>query len=229
MERKRDMNTTQLVTLPVFPLGTTLYPGGLLSLNIFELRYLEMIKNCLRDQVPFGVVTLDQGSEVRTPQEKINFARVGTLANIIYHEAIEPSLFFIQCTGGSRFTIRASKRKKNGLWVADVEAMADDEAIPVPPELKIVADTLQKVIAAMSKQGLNEPGLNEQGSNDQFLPFCGPYLFQDCGWVANRWCELLPLSAGQREHLLSLANPRLRLDLVFDVLEDIGISNIHNL
>jgi hypothetical protein len=213
------MNYTEFITLPLFPLGTTLYPSGLISLKIFEVRYLDMIKSCVRENTPFGIVTLDQGSEVRTPHEKISFARVGTFANITHFDAIQPSLYLIECRGGSRFTIRACERKKNGLWVADVETMENDEAMPIPPELKIAADTLHKVIQSMSKQGLTE----------QQMPFMPPYLLGDCGWVANRWCEILPLSAGQREHLLGLANPRLRLDLVVDILEEIGIQNIHNL
>jgi Lon protease-like protein len=213
------MINTVFTTLPLFPLGTTLYPSGLLSLKIFEVRYLDMIKTCVRENSPFGVVTIDQGSEVRTPQENISFAKVGTFANITHFDAIQPSLYFIQCQGGARFTIRGCERQKNGLWVADVEKMADDEAMPIPPELKVAADTLHKVIQSMTKQGLSE----------QQMPFIAPYLLNDCGWVANRWCEILPLSAGQREHLLGLANPRLRLDLVVDILEEIGIQNIHNL
>jgi Lon protease-like protein len=209
---------TEFLTLPLFPLGTTLYPDGVIHLKIFEVRYLDMIKSCVRDNVPFGIVTLDQGGEVRTPNEKISFARVGTFANIIHFEAVQPSLLMIQCTGGARFTIRGCERKKNGLWVADVEAMDDDVSEPIPPELRSAAMTLQKVIDSMKAQGL---------SKDQ-MPFTYPYKINDCGWVANRWCELLPLTAGQREHLLALANPRLRLDLVFDVLEEMGISNIHN-
>ncbi len=213
------MINTVFTTLPLFPLGATLYPSGLLSLKIFEVRYLDMIKTCVRENSSFGVVTLDQGSEVRTPQENISFAKVGTFANITHFDAIQPSLYFIQCQGGVRFTIRGCERQKNGLWVADVEKMADDEAMPIPPELQVAADTLHKVIQSMTKQGLSE----------QQIPFSAPYLLNDCGWVANRWCEILPLSAGQREHLLGLANPRLRLDLVVDILEEIGIQNIHNL
>ena len=212
------MNFTEFLTLPLFPLGTTLYPEGILNLKIFEIRYLDMIKTCVREQTPFGVVTIDQGNEVRVPNEKISFARIGTFANITHFDAIEPSLFVVQCQGGARFTIRACERKKNGLWIADVEAMDDDVPMTIPTELKAASQTLGKVIQSMTTQGVTE----EQ------MPFTAPYLLNDCGWVANRWCELLPLSAGQREHLLGLANPRLRLDLVNDLLEDMGISNIHN-
>ncbi len=212
------MNKTEFISLPLFPLGTTLYPSGILSLKIFEVRYLDMIKTCVKDNTHFGIVTIDQGSEVRTPLDKISFARIGTFANITHFDVIQPSLYFIQCQGGARFTIRGCERKKNGLWVADVESMDNDMAIPIPPELKVASDTLQQVIQSMTKQGLSE----------QQMPFATPYLLNDCGWVANRWCEILPLSAGQREHLLGLENPRLRLDLVFDILEEIGIQNIRN-
>ncbi len=212
------MNYTEYLTLPLFPFGTTLYPSGILSLKIFEVRYLDMIKTCVQEKTPFGIVTLDQGEEVRTPNEKISFARIGTFANIIHFDAIQPSLFFIKCVGGSRFTIRGCERKKNGLWIADVEAMDDDVPMSIPPELQITSDTLEQVIQSMKSQGLSE----------QQIPFTQPFMLNDCGWVANRWCELLPLSPGQREHLLGLANPRLRLDLVFDILDDMGISNIHN-
>ena len=67
------MNYTEYLTLPLFPLGTTLYPSGILSLKIFEVRYLDMIKTCVQEKTPFGIVTLDQGEEVRTPNEKISF------------------------------------------------------------------------------------------------------------------------------------------------------------
>jgi len=212
------MNDTAFLTMPLFPLGTTLYPDGVIDLKIFEVRYLDMIKSCVKDKAPFGIVTLDQGAEVRTPTEKISFARVGTLANITHFDAVQPSLFVIQCSGSQRFTIRGCERRKNGLWVADVEVMEDDPFIPIPKELQVAADTLKKVIDSMKMQGVSE---------DQ-MPFTQPHVLDDCGWVANRWCELLPLSAGQKEHLLGLSNPRLRLDLVFDFLEDMGISNGHN-
>ena len=209
------MSDTEYLELPLFPLGTTLFPAGVLSLQIFEVRYLQMIKTCVQDNTPFGVVTLDQGSEIRTPNENISFGRVGTLARIVDFDALKPSLYFIKCLGGSRFNIRNCELKKNGLWVADVEVLEDDASMSIPLELQIAADSLKKVIQSMTSQGMTE----------QQLPFAMPYLFNDCGWVANRWCELLPLSASQREHLLGLTNPRLRLDLVFDILDDRGLSN----
>jgi len=203
-----------LITIPLFPLGATLFPDGVMHLKIFEVRYLDMIKNCVRDQTPFGVVTIDQGNEVRMPEEKVIFSTVGTFANISHFEAVQPNLFVIECIGGDRFTTHTNELKKNGLWVAEVRPMEVDPSIAIPLELQPAAQTLQRVIDSMRAQGIAK----EQ------MPFTFPYLVNDCGWVANRWCELLPLTAGQREHLLGLANPRLRLDLVFDLLEEMGIA-----
>ncbi|MCZ8254241.1 MAG: peptidase S16, partial [Polaromonas sp.] len=58
-----------LSSLPLFPLGAVLYPGGLLPLRIFEVRYLDMIGKCHKAGAPFGVVSLTEGSEVRRPAD----------------------------------------------------------------------------------------------------------------------------------------------------------------
>ena len=205
---------TKYLTLPLFPLGTTLYPGGLLPLQIFEVRYLEMIKNCVKQKTPFGVVVLDQGNEVRQPNESIRFASIGTFANIDHFEVIQPNLYMVRCIGGVRFTVRNFEKEKNGLWVAEVEAMPADPIIPIPPELQKTANTLKRIFEAMKQQGVT----------DDQIPSHAAASFNDCGWVANRWSELLPINPGQKEHLLGLVNPRLRLDLILDILEELGIS-----
>ena len=70
-----------LLALPLFPLGTVLFPGGLLPLRIFEVRYLDMIGRCHKAGLPFGVVGLTQGSEVRVPSAQAEqFASIGTTA-----------------------------------------------------------------------------------------------------------------------------------------------------
>ena len=54
-------------TVPIFPLGTVLFPGGVLPLRIFEVRYVEMAKACLKEGTPFGVCLIREGTEVGTP------------------------------------------------------------------------------------------------------------------------------------------------------------------
>src|SRR6476620_3612144 len=110
-----------LQSLPLFPLGTVLFPGGVLPLRVFEVRYLDMILRCQRAGAPFGVVSLTQGHEVRTPGAgREAFATVGTLATITTFEQPRAGLLMIRAGGGQRFRITSSDQLKHGLWVADV-------------------------------------------------------------------------------------------------------------
>ena len=72
-----------LQSLPLFPLRTVLFPGGLLPLKVFEHRYVEMTKACLRDGQPFGVCLITRGEEVARGDGAVpEFATIGTLARI---------------------------------------------------------------------------------------------------------------------------------------------------
>ncbi|MEI7531519.1 MAG: LON peptidase substrate-binding domain-containing protein [Betaproteobacteria bacterium] len=207
-------NKTTITTIPLFPLGATLFPGGVLFLKIFEVRYLEMIKTCVRDALPFGVVSLEQGSEINLPEQKVALAKIGTLAKIVHYESIQPNLLMIRCVGGERFTTQHCEKQKNGIWMADIEMMAQDKSIVIPEDLRNSALILTQVINSIEKQGIGE---------DQ-APITKPFLLNDCGWVANRWSELLPLTPGQKGHLLGIENPRIRLDLICDFLEELRIA-----
>jgi hypothetical protein len=204
---------TEQKKIPLFPLGTTLYPGGIIALKIFEVRYLDMMKTCLRQASPFGVVTLDQGSEVRVAGEQIDFHDVGTLATIAHFDAVQPNLFMVRAIGGQRFHILHRELTPIGLWWAEVELIAQDEAIKIPPELQPSAKALKKIIDTIDLQEIP----------DHDLPFLKPYQLNDCAWVANRCAELLNLPAAQKQHLLTMENPRLRLDMIQDILEDMGL------
>ena len=122
--------------LPLFPLGTVLYPGGLLPLRIFEVRYLDMIGKCHRAGTPFGVVGLTRGSEVRVAgAEAERFAGIGTVAHIRSLESPQSGLLQIECVGGSRFRVRSSELHKHGLWTAEVDMVDDDVAMPMEGEI----------------------------------------------------------------------------------------------
>jgi uncharacterized protein len=203
-----------LQSLPLFPLGAVLFPGGVLQLRIFEVRYLDMIGRCHKAGAPFGVVLLTQGSEVRQPGSKEAFSSVGTLATISQLDAPRPGLMMVRASGAQRFRITASDQLKHGLWIADVERLPADMSVPVPEDLKVTALALGKLIES----------LQQKGGPDQ-VPLQGPLRLDDCGWVANRWCELLPLSPQLKQRLMELDNPLVRLELVSDVLARTGIAN----
>ena len=203
-----------LQSLPLFPLGTVLFPGGVLPLRIFEVRYLDMIGRCHKAGAPFGVVSLTQGSEVRQPGAQEAFSSVGTLATISDFETPRPGLMMVRASGAQRFRITSRDRLKHGLWVADVERMASDMAVPVPDDLKATAQALGRLIRS----------LEEKSGSPEQLPLLGPWQLDDCGWVANRWCELLPLPLQLKQRLMELDNPLVRLELVSDVLTRTGIA-----
>lgn len=204
-----------LQSLPLFPLGTVLFPGGVLPLRIFEVRYLDMIGKCQKMGAPFGVVSLTQGSEVRQPAATESFAAVGTLATIGDCESPRPGLMTIRAQGTQRFRITSRDQLKHGLWIADVERVPDDQSVAIPPDLQVAATALKQLIHSLELKS---------GGKEQ-LPLMAPWRLDDCGWVANRWCELLPLPLPLKQRLMELDDPLVRLELVSDVLTKTGIAN----
>ena len=155
-------DTLKLSSLPLFPLGSVLYPGGLLPLRIFEVRYLDMIGKCHKNGAPFGVVSLTAGAEVRRPESgkltgkpagdgfaNEEFCGTGTLATITEFSIPQPGLMMIRCVGAQRFKIKNREKLKHGLWIADVERIDDDMLVNVPDDLKPCANALGKLIKSL--------------------------------------------------------------------------------
>ncbi|MDM0043577.1 LON peptidase substrate-binding domain-containing protein [Variovorax dokdonensis] len=213
------MTPTDLIALPLFPLGSVLFPDGLLPLRVFELRYLQMVNQAHQLQSPFGVVALTHGSEVRVAGAEVErFSDVGTLAEITHYEALQPALLRIECRGTRRFRIHESEQQKNGLWIAKVQWMADDVAVSIPEDLLPCAQALRQVIATLE--------MREQAPAQDAVrsPIPTPHRLDDCGWVANRWCELLPMPPELKQRMMALDNPLMRLELVDDLLARSGIT-----
>lgn len=198
--------------IPLFPLNTVLFPDGRLGLQVFEVRYLDMIRKCVAGSEPFGVVALAQGEEVRKPGQQEAIATIGTLARIVDWTAPVPALMHITCLGTRRFRITSAEQLKHGLWMAEIEHLPDDMAVPVPDEQQDVANALGTLIRSLQQRGVSEGQ----------MPMGAPYRLDESGWVANRWCELLELDLPQKQLLLAQENPVLRLELVQDALSDSG-------
>lgn len=214
-----------LSQLPLFPLQTVLYPGGWLPLRIFEVRYLDMIGRCHKAGAPFGVVCLSEGSEVRRLDPGARpgsegFARevfhpVGTLAQIESLERPQPGLMMIRCRGLQRFQVQRRSQLPHGLWVADVQLDEPEALVPVPEYLVPARERLQRLLQSLQER---HPDALDQ------LPLQPPYHWDDCGWVANRWAELLPAPAELKQRLMVLDSPLLRLELVSDLLDKLGLD-----
>lgn len=202
--------TTLPDPLPLFPLKTVLFPGALLGLKVFEARYLDLMSECLRQGTPFGVVCLRQGQEAnrnRAAEGRTQFEEVGVLARIDDIDAEQAGILSVGCTGTQRFRLVGPPgRRDNGLWQSQVELIADDPPRAPGPAM---ASTVAALAEAISK-------LKDHDKQ----PFAEPYRFDDAGWVANRWCELLPVSLAAKQKLMALDDPVIRLSLVDGFLRD---------
>lgn len=204
-----------LSSLPLFPLGSVLFPGGMLALRVFEVRYLDMVRKCHQTGAPFGVVALTQGHEVRQAgASEERFSDVGTLAVIEQFDKPQAGLITVLCRGTQRFRITERRHLTYGLWVADVDHIDQDLTVPVPADLQKAAAALSQVLQTLRQRNPEIP--------NAIAPT--PAQLNDCGWVANRWCELLPVPLELKQQLMELENPLVRLELVGDVLERTGIA-----
>ncbi|MEY4495718.1 MAG: hypothetical protein RL744_782 [Pseudomonadota bacterium] len=207
---------TNALWIPLFPLGTTLFPGGVIALKIFEARYLDMMKRCLREDTAFGVVSiLDGNSSESDASASAQFSNIGTLAKLEEFDAVQPALYMTKSYGTQRFKLISIKQEVDGLWMGEVELIDPDPEMPLPKEHEKVAALLQEIISVIKSEDL----LGDAA-------FKMPTNLDDCGWVSNRLAELLPLPPAQKNHLLAQSNPRIRLDLISEIIEDDGLRNI---
>ncbi|SHI14027.1 LON peptidase substrate-binding domain-containing protein [Pollutimonas bauzanensis] len=200
-------------TIPLFPLGTTLFPAGVLTLRVFEVRYLDMIRKCIANGTQFGVVSLISGSELRSPEGREELAAVGTMARIDEWSAPMPALLHLRCTGTTRFHLASSEQGRYGLWVGDALPIDDDPLAPIPRQLQASANALGGAIAKLQRDGM--PAAE--------MPFAPPFRLDESGWVADRWCELLPLPMEEKLRLLALRDPVARLEYVQAFMQERGL------
>jgi Lon protease-like protein len=186
--------------LPLFPLRTVLFPGGLLELKIFETRYLDLMSLCLREQAPFGVVALKSGHEARQASERVELHEVGTLAELIDVDSAQVGILHVRCRGGTRFAVGATRQEKDGLWRAETTAIGDDPPTAPAASHADIVKSLADAIATLAAQDAR--------------PFLEPHRLDDAGWVANRWCEILPFPLEAKQRLMALQDPLARLDVV---------------
>jgi len=195
-------------TIPLFPLSSVLFPDGALHLQIFEVRYLDLIKRCHQQRQPFGVVSIKQGREVQVPGEVPVLQSVGCTAYIEQFEQVQATFFRVLCRGDVRFELQKVSAGALGVWQGDVTYLPKDPVMDVPSHLQAYADKLGKVIASAQQQGVIDQ-----------LPISPPYQLDQCGWLANRYAEALPIRADVKIQLLSEADPLQRLESVVRLMQ----------
>jgi Lon protease-like protein len=194
-----------LADLPIFPLGTVLFPGGMLPLRVFETRYMDMTRECMRAGTPFGVCLIRQGAEVGAPAVP---EPIGTLAHIVDWDMRELGVLALRVAGGDRFRIRDQHTTRQGLVRAAVERVAAEEDAALEPRYAGCVRLLQLVV-------LDQPA----GT------FAEPHRFESASWVGYRLCEVLPLPLAARQRLLELGDSVSRLEILRRFLEQRGLAS----
>ncbi len=205
--------TTSLFELPLFPLPAVLFPGGFLPLKIFEIRYLDMTRSCLRDNTPFGVCLLKSGPSVAQEGAVSVPETVGCIAQIVECNSGEFGMLYLHTRGTHRFRLLSHWTESNGLLVGIAE--------PVPPDTELegkqaltqfgaCAEVLERIVNKLHKLPPDEH------------PFIEPFHFDNPSWVANRLAEILPTDLRTRQKWMELTNANARISAVHQFLHGHG-------
>ncbi|MGI4812508.1 MAG: LON peptidase substrate-binding domain-containing protein [Janthinobacterium lividum] len=196
--------------LPLFPLRTVLFPDGLLPLRIFEARYMDMTRECLRDQSSFGICLLRSGDEVARKGEVPETESVGCMAEIIDCDMEQMGVLLVNVRGTRRFRLLSTHVQPDGLLRGMAEPIPADD----PPDgsehiakMAACAEALERVIGSLSERDATS------------VPFLKPYRLDDPVWVGNRLSEVLPIPLGARQKLMALEDAAARIDLVHQYMQ----------
>lgn len=190
--------------IPIFPLNSVLFPGGLLPLRVFEARYMDMTRDCLKREAPFGVCLIREGAEVGAPAVP---EPVGCLAEILEWDMQQLGVLNLKTRGRQRFRILARETDKQGLISAEVEMIPADEKRAIPKEFAACPRLLEMVVA-------------DQGKSI----FAEPHAFDDATWVGYRLTEILPVPLPAKQKLLELTDSLSRLSILQRFLESRGLA-----
>ncbi len=187
--------------IPLFPLHIVLFPNGPLPLRIFETRYVDMVRRCMRESLSFGVVSIRAGAEVG---DALN-CEVGTTAKIVDFHQLEGGLLGLSCVGERRFRIHSQRRQTDGLNVGEVEWLAEEPPRSVPQRHARLAELLKSVL----------PQLGDAYSGMEMR-------LKDAAWVGHRLAEILPIEMSEKQFCLELDDPVARLDVLAPLIEMSG-------
>ncbi len=181
--------------MPLFPLNTVLFPGSHLDLRIFEPRYLDMVRDCMRAQKGFGVCLIIGGQEVGTPAIP---AAVGTEVHIVDFCSLPDGLLGITVQGRSRFRASNVRVLESGLTISSPVRLPPADTLPVPAEYSVLVTILERLA----------------DQDDSELVRAEKSRFDDAEWVGFRLADRLPVSLLERQQLLELEEPLARLGLL---------------
>lgn len=193
-----------MTQLPLFPLGAVLLPGGRMPLRVFEPRYVDLVRDCLKHGAEFGVIWIREGSEVVSAPESAmpKLAQLGTAARIVDWDALPGGLLGVTIEGTRKFRLLSTVQQANFLVVGDIELLAPEIAVAVPEQAADLRLILQQLVLHPEIAALNL-ALDDL----------------DAGRLAHLVAQLLPIPQANKFALLSEADPLRRLDQLQSLLE----------
>lgn len=195
--------------IPLFPLNSILFPKGRLSLQIFESRYMDLVRNCLRDQEGFGVVLIDRGSEVARPGQVLDIKRVGTYGRIVDWNQLENGLLGITVEGVKSFRILDFWQEGNQLCRGEVAFREEDSIEAGTIDISLEYSGYVELLKGLSQH----PAIQELKLDIDFT---------DLREVAWRLSDLLPIATDSKQELLEMDNAYSRLDMIEEILNAIN-------
>jgi uncharacterized protein len=192
------------LNIPIFPLNTVLFPDGLLPLRVFEARYMDMTRDCMKRDRPFGVCLIQEGAEVGAPAIP---EAVGCLARITDWDMQQQGILGLKTRGGQRFRIATRSADSRGLISAKIDLIAPEPHVRVPGQYAGCAKLVQMVVA-------------DQGKS----VFAEPHAFDDAAWVGYRLADILPVPLVAKQKLLELTDSLQRLAILQRFLEQRGLA-----
>ena len=191
---------TDSSVIALFPLHTVLFPGGPLPLRIFETRYTDMVRRCMRTQEPFGVVMIQEGDEAGVVATT---ATVGCTARIVDFHTLHDGLLGISCVGERKFRVLRVWRADDGLNMGEVAWLPVEPELPVPADCERLATTLRRALEELAEHYENVAR-----------------KFDDAAWIGARVAELLPIELADKQALLELDDPIERLRSLLTVVKE---------
>ena len=196
--------------VPLFPVHSVLFPGGRLPMRIFEQRYMDMVKVCLKESSSFGICLIANGEEVARPgQMPASPEPVGTLAHIADWDMVQLGVLNIVAQGGDRYRMQKHWVESSGLLRAEVELMAAPAIVPIPGPYARLVPLLRAIVDDMAADAPNAPAQ--------------PHCFFDSGWLGMRYAEVLPIPLAAKQKLLEIEDSIDRLEIIYRFLESKGL------
>jgi len=129
--------------IPIFPLSSLLFPRGRMALQIFEQRYLDLVRSSLKEDSGFGITWIVEGAEISRPGLAMpELAQFGCYARIVDWDALPNGLLGITIEGGERFRLQQAQTRDSGLVMGEVHMEQLRAAEPIREEWDSMVDVL---------------------------------------------------------------------------------------